>query len=257
MADEGPALATGVAAGRPRGEAGEPAGEERPPASPRPENETTGAGDATSSLDVTTMRLMALAAILLPLSGTLSGCVTNDGIDEALDLEAPVDDAHCQSLLMRPGELVYAQCRLAMRKTYLNDYNARKAVIQSQYGPVTGGFDVALRADAFCNYDESVKQVTLGLSDDVVAENAYQACATTREDLSARFAEATGQPGTILLDAERPTILQQNRAAIGEARVVIKGPPGSVLVSESEVAVQNAPGLLAPAGVIPPAPLGQ
>ena len=203
------------------------------------------------------MRMMALAAILLPLSGTLTGCVTNGGVEEAMDLEAPVDDAHCKSLLMRPGELVYAQCRLAMRKTYLNDYNARKAVIQNQYGPVSGSFDVALRADAFCNYDESVKQVTLGLSDDVVAENAYQACATTREDLAARFMEATGQPGTLLLDAERPTILQQNRAAISEARVVIKGPPGSVLVSESEVAVQNAPGVLPPIGVVPEVALGQ
>ncbi|TFF21628.1 hypothetical protein E3C22_13100 [Jiella endophytica] len=200
---------------------------------------------------------MALAGMLLVLTGALSGCVTGSSIEDTIALEEPADDAHCQSLLMRPGELVYAQCRLAMRKTYLNDYNNRKAVIQKSYGPVTGHLDVTLRADAFCNYDETVKQVTAGLSDDAAAENAYQTCATTREELAAAFTDATGQPGAVLVEAERPTILAQNRQAIREARVVIKGPPGSVLVTESEVAIQNAPGAPPPAGLTPPAPLAQ
>ncbi|WP_209593932.1 hypothetical protein [Jiella mangrovi] len=179
------------------------------------------------------------------------------GVEEAMDVEAPVDDAHCQSLLIRPGELVYAQCRLAMRKTYLNDYNARKTVIQRQYGPVNEAVDTALRGDAFCNYDESVKQVTSGLSDDVVAQNAYQTCANTRQELDAAFAAWTGQPAEVLAELERPMVLDQNRAAVAEARVVIKGPPGSVLVTESEVAVQNAPGAMPPAEIVPQAPIAQ
>ena len=204
------------------------------------------------------MRMMAFAAISLALSASLAGCVTGgSGVDETLALEAPADDAHCQSLLMRPGEVVYAQCRLAMRKTYLNDYNVRKASIQQQYGQVSGPFDVALRADAFCNYDESVKQVNAGLTDDMAAESAYQTCSGTREELATAFASATGQPAMLLAEAERQTILDQNRNAVREARVVIKGPPGSVLVSESEVAVRNAPGAAPGPGILPPEPLGQ
>ncbi|MBO0903958.1 hypothetical protein [Jiella sonneratiae] len=201
------------------------------------------------------MRMMAVAAVSILLAGGLAGCATS-GVEDAMDLEAPADDAHCQSLLIRPGELVYAQCRLALRKTYLNDYAARKAVIQQQYGPVSGELDIALRADAFCNYDESVKQVvTPGLSDDVVAETAYQNCANTRGELGAKFAEATGRPAELLAEAERPTVLGQNRKAIREARVVIKGPPGSTLVTESQVAIENAPGAQAAGTVVPPAPV--
>ncbi len=201
------------------------------------------------------MRLMASAALCLVLASALSGCLaTGRELEEAMNVEDPADDAHCQSLLIRPGELVYAQCRLALRKTYLNDYNARKASIQQRYGPVTGAFDTALRADAFCNYDESVKQVTSGLSDEVVAEIAYQKCAETRDALGAEFAAATGQPAELLAEAERGTILGQNKDAVREAHVVIKGPPGSVLTSEAEVAARGA---LAPAPVpevaLPPA----
>ncbi|MCE7029822.1 hypothetical protein [Jiella avicenniae] len=204
------------------------------------------------------MRLMAFAAASLVLSAALSGCVSASGdIAEVMNPEDPADDAHCQSLLIRPGELVYAQCRLALRKTYLNDYNARKAVLAQRYGPVTGTLDAALRADAFCNYDESVKQVTSGLSDDVVASTAYQNCANTREELGAAFVAATGQPAEALVEAERGMVLDQNRAAIREAHVVIKGPPGSVLTTEAEVAERGGMAPAVPAEILPPAPLSR
>ena len=201
------------------------------------------------------MRLMAFAALSIVLSGALSGCLAGGGeLEEVMNVEDPADDAHCQSLLIRPGELVYAQCRLALRKTYLNDYNARKAALQQRHGPMTGTLDTALRADAFCNYDESVKQVTSGLSDDVVAEIAYQKCDETRQELGAEFAAATGQPAEVLAEAERGMILGQNRDAVREAHVVIKGPPGSVLTSEAEVAARGALAPVAmPAEILPPA----
>lgn len=208
-------------------------------------------------MEMTAMRMMAFAAASLVLSGSLSGCLATGGeIEEAMNVEDPADDAHCQSLLIRPGELVYAQCRLALRKTYLNDYSTRKVAIEQRHGPVTGAFDTALRADAFCNYDESVKQVTSGLPDDVVAQTAYDKCAETRDELGAAFTAATGQPAEFLAEAERGMILGQNRAAVREAQVVIKGPPGSMLTSEAEVAARGA---LAPAPmpqeVLPPAPI--
>ncbi|NDW07214.1 hypothetical protein [Jiella pacifica] len=204
------------------------------------------------------MRLMAFAAASLVLSGALSGCLATGGdLDEVMNPEDPADDAHCQSLLIRPGELVYAQCRLALRKTYLNDYNARKALIAQRYGPVTGDLDIALRADAFCNYDESVKQVTSGLPDDVVAATAYQNCAKTREELGTAFTAATAQPAEVLLAAERDMVLDQNRAAVREAHVVIKGPPGSVLTTEAEVAERGGLSPAAPVEILPPAPLSR
>ena len=204
------------------------------------------------------MRLMAFAAVSLVLSGALSGCLaTGGGLEEAMNPEDPADDAHCQSLLIRPGELVYAQCRLALRKTYLNDYNARKATLEQRYGAVTGSFDATLRADAFCNYDESVKQVTSGMTEDVVARTAYQNCTNTREELGAAFAAATGQPAELLIEAERGMILDQNRAAVREAHVVIKGPPGAVLTSEAEVAERGGLSPAAPDELLPPAPIAR
>ncbi|MCQ0989421.1 hypothetical protein [Jiella marina] len=194
---------------------------------------------------------MAVAAI----SVALSGCVTSGGgVEEVLDVNAPADDAHCRSLLMQPGDLVYAQCRLALRKTYLNAYNTRKAAIQKQHGPVTGAYDVALRADAFCNYDESVKLVQQGLPEEVIVEQAYQACFSTRTALAQEFASATGLPGEVLTNSERATILAQNREALREARQVINGPPGAA-VSVTEVPGQQTQ----PAGVFdatPPAAIG-
>ncbi|MBO0661126.1 hypothetical protein LQ948_00935 [Jiella sp. MQZ9-1] len=194
-------------------------------------------------------RVMALVAMVFILAGSLSACVTGGGMDDVMDPNAVSDDAHCQSLLIRPGELVYAQCRLALRKTYLNDYAARKAAIAERFGPVTQSFDGALRADAFCNYDESVKQVRDGLADDVVAQNAYQRCDTTRNELAEKFAAATGKPGETLIELERDMILEQNRAAVREARAVIDGPPGSAVTTEAAVAERGAGAIAQP---IPP-----
>ena len=163
--------------------------------------------------------LPALAAALV-----LAGCTTDAAkMEEAFKLSAPEDDAHCQSLLMRPGELVYAQCRLALRKTYLNNYAARKAVIEEKYGAISLPLDRALRNDAFCNYDESVKMLQQPTPEDAIAEAAYANCDATRGELSTAFATATGVPGDTLIALERPMILAQNIDAVREAREVING----------------------------------
>ena len=143
-------------------------------------------------------------------------------------LSAPQDDAHCRSLLIIPGELVYAQCRLALRKTYLNNYNARKIAIQQQYGVLDERLDQALRADAFCNYDEAVK-ASIEVQDELsLAEIAYASCGTTRERLQEEIVSATGVDGFAFTAAERPTVIDQNVAAIRESRAVIQGPPTNV-----------------------------
>lgn len=167
------------------------------------------------------MRIAATLAVSL----LLSGCVTGgNDLEDALRLTEAEDDAHCRSLLIQPGELVYAQCRLAMRKTYLNNYNSRKALIQQQYGSVSGELDQALRADAFCNYDESVKEAVKPVAEDVAAAIAYGNCATTRDALLQAFQASTGADGTAFSFGEQPAIIQQNITAIREARLVINGP---------------------------------
>ncbi|MEX6505442.1 hypothetical protein [Jiella sp. M17.18] len=162
----------------------------------------------------------ALAIALL-----LSGCATSDGgVDEAaFQMNASADDAHCQSLLMRPGDLVYAQCRLALRKTYLNDYAARKKVIEAKYGPIDHALDLALRNDAFCNYDQSTQMVLKQMSDQAVAEAAYGNCSDRRNELDAEFTKAKGVPGETLNAMERPMIIRQNIQAVQEAKDVING----------------------------------
>jgi hypothetical protein len=168
------------------------------------------------------MRIAAtLAASLL-----LSGCVTGGGndLEDALRLTEVEDDAHCRSLLIQPGELVYAQCRLAMRKTFLNNYSSRRAQIMQQYGSVPADLDQALRADAFCNYDESVKEAVQPVAEDIAAAAAYERCASTRELLLQAFQSATAADGVAFSFAEQPLIIQQNITAIREARLVINGP---------------------------------
>nr|BAT27124.1 hypothetical protein [Aurantimonas coralicida] len=173
------------------------------------------------------MRIPALAPVAA-LAVLLAGCVGDDMDMAALDLSAPQDDAHCRSLLIIPGELVYAQCRLALRKTYLNNYNARKIAIQQQYGMLDERLDQALRADAFCNYDEAVK-ASIEVQDEMsLAEIAYASCGTTRERLQEEIVTTTGVDGFAFTAAERPTVIDQNVAAIRESRAVIQGPPTNV-----------------------------
>lgn len=172
------------------------------------------------------MRIAATLAVSLILSGCVSG--GGNDLEDAFRLTEVEDDAHCRSLLIPPGELVYAQCRLAMRKTFLNNYNARKAQIAEQYGMVPSELDQALRADAFCNYDQSVKEAVQPVAEDVAAAIAYGNCATTRDLLLQAFQTATGADGTAFSFAEQPLIVQQNIAAIREARLVIDGPGGGV-----------------------------
>ncbi|HEY9057697.1 MAG TPA: hypothetical protein VIN77_11160 [Aurantimonas sp.] len=166
------------------------------------------------------MRLPATVAILF----TLSACVSGGDELDALRLTAPEDDAHCRSLLIQPGELVYAQCRLALRKTYLMDYGTRKAAIEQQFGPLSETLDQALRADAFCNYDESVKASIDSLDETAAAYLAYANCSTTQQRLQDEFALATGADGGAFLRQEQPAVIQQNINAIREAKAVINGP---------------------------------
>ncbi len=173
------------------------------------------------------MRTPVLLATLVALSALpLSGCLSGGDADlEALQLTANDDDAHCQSLLMRPGSLVYVQCRLALRKTYLRDYAARKALIQQQYGPVVQGiFDQALRSDAFCNYDESVKAALEQTDENVAANVAYGNCGTTRSALEDAFAQAVGGDPAAFTAQQQPVIIEQNIQAVREAKATVNGP---------------------------------
>ena len=173
------------------------------------------------------MRTPALLATLVALSTVpIAGCLSGGDADlEALQLTANQDDAHCQSLLMRPGSLVYAQCRLALRKTYLKDYAARKALIQQQYGPVVqDNFDQALRSDAFCNYDESVKAALEQADENAAAALAYDNCGTTRGELEQAFASAVGGDTFAFTSQQQPVIIQQNVEAVREAKIAVNGP---------------------------------
>ncbi len=173
------------------------------------------------------MRTPALIATLFALSTLpLSGCLSGGGVDiAALELTANQDDAHCQSLLMRPGSLVYVQCRLALRKTYLKDYAARKALIQQQYGPVVqGSFDQALRSDAFCNYDESVKASLEQPDENAAASVAYGSCGTTRSELEEAFASSIGGDAFAFTAQQQPIIIEQNVQAVREAMATVNGP---------------------------------
>ncbi|KKN80557.1 hypothetical protein LCGC14_0328770 [marine sediment metagenome] len=166
------------------------------------------------------MRLPATVAILF----TLSACVSGGDELDVLRLTAPEDDAHCRSLLIQPGELVYAQCRLALRKTYLTDYGTRKATIEQAYGPVSETLDQALRADAFCNYDESVKASVESQDETAAAYLAYANCETTRQRLQDEIMASTGADGAAFVQEEQPRIIQQNIRAVREAKAVINGP---------------------------------
>ncbi len=166
------------------------------------------------------MRLPATIAILF----TLSACVSGGDELDVLRLTAPEDDAHCRSLLIQPGELVYAQCRLALRKTYLTDYAIRKAAIEQQFGPPSETLDQALRADAFCNYDESVK-ASVDLQDETAAAYlAYANCETTRQRLQDEINVLTGADGAAFAREEQARIIQQNIRAVRDAKAVINGP---------------------------------
>ena len=173
------------------------------------------------------MRTPALIATLVALSILpLSGCLSGGDADlEALQLTANDDDAHCQSLLMRPGSLVYVQCRLALRKTYLKDYAARKTLIQQQYGPVVQGpLDQALRSDAFCNYDESVKAALEQPDETVAASIAYGNCGTTRNALEDAFSPVVGGDIGAFTAQQQPIIIEQNVQAVREAKATVNGP---------------------------------
>lgn len=173
------------------------------------------------------MRKPALLATLVALFALpLSGCLSGGGADlAALQLTANEDDAHCKSLLMRPGSLVYVQCRLALRKTFLKDYAARRALIQQQYGPVVEGtFDQTLRSDAFCNYDESVNASLEQADENTAAIVAYGKCATTRSALEEAFASAAGGDPAAFTAQQQSIIIEQNIEAVREARATVNGP---------------------------------
>ncbi|EAU40579.1 hypothetical protein FP2506_05101 [Fulvimarina pelagi HTCC2506] len=158
--------------------------------------------------------------------GLLAGCVGDDGgsVVKAIDLNAYQEDAHCKSLLLQPGELVYAQCRLAMSQTYLKNYNARRAVIEAEMGTtISEGFEQALRADAFCNYDEAMKVAPNAFDEAVAANLAYANCDTTRAAIEQEVSALGRDPMTFTM-AEQPTVLKHNLQTIRDTKAVINGP---------------------------------
>ncbi|MEN3793342.1 hypothetical protein [Fulvimarina sp. MAC3] len=158
--------------------------------------------------------------------GFLSGCVSDSGeaIDNVFDPVAYQEDAHCKSLLLKPGELVYAQCRLAMSQTYLKNYNARKRTIEAEMGTsISQPFEQALRADAFCNYDEAMKVAPNAFDESVAANLAYANCDSTRAAVEQEVAALGRDPATFTM-AEQPTVLKHNVQTIRDTKAVINGP---------------------------------
>ena len=166
---------------------------------------------------------MRIAAILMLLL-TLSGCVGGGSPFAGLNATAVQDDAHCQSLLMHPGSLVYAQCRLALRRTYLDDYATRKVALEKQYGPVSDRVNTALRNDAFCNYDESVKAAMDAGDEVAAAHRAYTACDSTRQQLADALAAEHGEDGNYFVGSEQHAVIDENIATVEAARAVVNGP---------------------------------
>lgn len=166
-----------------------------------------------------------LVLLIAPLA--LSSCMSDNGDDlaaAALQIAANKDHAHCTSLLMRPGDLVYAQCRLALRKTYLNNYADRKTQLQAQAGVLPNELDMALRNDAFCNYDESVKAAMTAVDENAAAYSAYAACETSRQQLQTAIFEQAGLDGIQYTQIEQPMVIQQNIEAVRETKAVVNGP---------------------------------
>lgn len=171
------------------------------------------------------MRIAAITALCL----ALAGCVPSDGPQALMSVDDGYDDdAHCKSLLMKPGDLVYVQCRLAMRKTYLQSYASRKATIARAAAPTHGqvpeDVDRSLRNDAFCNYDESVKLSIQPDAEDILAVGAYDKCSATREQLQQDISAWTGADSVTFTQGERAIVIAQNVEAIREGRAVARGP---------------------------------
>lgn len=159
-------------------------------------------------------------------AGLMAGCASggDESIAEAISPTAYQEDAHCKSLLLKPGELVYAQCRLAMTQTYLKNYNSRRAAIEREMGTtISPQFEQALRADAFCNYDESMKVAPNAFDKNVAANLAYANCDSTRAALEQEIT-ALGRDAQQFTMAERQVVLRHNLETIDDTMAVINGP---------------------------------
>ncbi|RFC66149.1 hypothetical protein DYI37_01370 [Fulvimarina endophytica] len=170
---------------------------------------------------------MRVLGALVPVlaASLLAGCMAdgNESIAEAISPTAYQEDAHCKSLLLKPGELVYAQCRLAMSQIYLKNYNARKSAIEAELGqPISSTFEQALRADAFCNYDESMKVAPNSFDDAVAANLAYANCEQTRAAIEQEIRALGRDPMTFTM-AEQPTVMRHNLQTIQDTKDVING----------------------------------
>ncbi|MDY8110572.1 hypothetical protein U0C82_15625 [Fulvimarina sp. 2208YS6-2-32] len=159
-------------------------------------------------------------------AGLVAGCASggDEPLVDAISPTAYQEDAHCKSLLLKPGELVYAQCRLAMSQTYLKNYNSRRSAIEREMGTtISAEFEQALRADAFCNYDESMKVAPNAFDKNVAANLAYANCTSTREAIEQEIAALGRDPSTFTL-AEQPVVLRHNLQTIDDTMAVINGP---------------------------------
>lgn len=165
------------------------------------------------------MRVLVAVAVC----AALSGCV-NDGLSlEALEAQMRTDiehDAHCRSLLMVPGTLVYVQCRLALRQTAQTAYERRSQRMLSVGGALPPDVDIAIRDDAVCNLNKSAENSLEPGDAEQLAAVAYEECAESRERL--RQAVLAWQPidGERLLEDSRADAVAANEATILEARAL-------------------------------------
>lgn len=162
------------------------------------------------------MRIAIAAALCV----ALAGCVTSEpppppGPPPGYN---PEHDAHCRSLLMAPGSLVYVQCRLAMSQTQRRAETAARALLTQNLGFVSPEADSALRDDIFCNYNESSKLSVEQVTPADGALTAYGRCATTRNRLQRQIRSDQPMQAEAAIMAYDQSVIVTNEATITEAR---------------------------------------
>lgn len=162
------------------------------------------------------MRVLAVVAVCAGLSGCVSETLSM-GVDESVAVE---HDAHCQSLRMGPGTLVYIQCRLALLETLHKRYDPIERNAEALGGTPPDAVRFALRDDNFCNFNKSA-ELSLEPGDAAsLAVAAYDSCADNQERLRQAVLEWQPAAAESFMADYRQDVLAMNEATIEDARAV-------------------------------------
>lgn len=163
------------------------------------------------------MRLLIVAAAC----AALAGCVTSapppppPGPPPGFN---PEHDAHCRSLMMAPGSLVYVQCRLAMSQTQRKAEQQVRALFTQDLGFVSPELELAMRDDVFCNFNESSKLSVQAGTPAESAFAAYNLCPTTRARVEREIRSTHPMQAENTIAAYNRVAVATNEATIAEAR---------------------------------------